>query len=360
MVSFKSLAGAIPILFALFGPMFAANAQELSSPQAGIHFNFDFDTARIVSHAVSTGDFDGPTFVNFCTRPDGKAMIRKMDLKDCDALLLHLKNFQKNEKAIAAAKLLIDELIKPDSGKYGLLEAEVSRQIREYVPSDFSANLNVHFIFGSKSLGFTFDDVPDDVYVNLAGFSDATIQELGETVAHELFHAVQAHIIRAESLPTLPGLAKNTGPFWLNHLLLNLEQEGTAELFTHQIADRPPTPYSAHRRQGIERDSSRMSGLITMFETLGWRLLFAPPNDEEAYDRIYGLMFYTDFDETAYDLGWLMANTITKKDGKMAIFNLLKKEPKQFVLRYQAIALENGKLPIFSDEFIREIDSRAF
>src|SRR5476649_2378182 len=334
MVSFKSLAGAIPILFALFGPMFAANAQELSSPQAGIHFNFDFDTARIVSQAVSTGDFDGSSFVNFCTRPDGKAMIRKMDLKDCDALLLHLKNFQKNEKALAAAKLLIDELIKPDSGKYGLLGEEVSRQIREYVP--------------------------DDVYVNLAGFSDATIQELGETVAHELFHAVQAHIIRAESLPTLPGLAKNTGPFWLNHLLLNLEQEGTAELFTHQIADRPPTPYSAHRRQGIERDSSRMSGLITMFETLGWRLLFAPPNDEEAYDRIYGLMFYTDFDETAYDLGWLMANTITKKDGKMAIFNLLKKEPKQFVLRYQAIALENGKLPIFSDEFIREIDSRAF
>ena len=346
---------AVPILFALSSPLLAAHAEELSTPAMGVHFNFEFDTARIVSTAVNSGDFDEARFADFCTWPDAKALLKKMRLKDCDALLAHLKSLRKNKKSVAAAELLTTELNKPDNGRYAPLAAEVARQIREYIPSDFSANLTVHFIFGSHSGGFAFDDVPDDVYVNLARFSDATTQELAETVAHELFHAVQTHIMKPESLPKAQGPASKTGPVWLNHVLANLAQEGTAELFTHPIADRPPTPYSSRRKLGIERNASRIRSLVHMFETLGWRLLYVPPNDEEAYDQIYGLMFYTDFDETAYDLGWLMASTIAKKDGKMAIFELLKQDPKNFLIRYQAIALADGKLPVFSTEFMQAV-----
>jgi hypothetical protein len=88
---------------------------------------------------------------------------------------------------------------------------------------------------------------------------------------------------------------------------------------------------------------------------LGWRLYHQPPADENVYDGIYGLMFYTDFDATAYDLGWLMASTIEKADGKAGVYALLKKEPKQFLLRYQTLAAADGKLPTFSDDFIRKI-----
>ena len=88
------------------------------------------------------------------------------------------------------------------------------------------------------------------------------------------------------------------------------------------------------------------------FESLGWRLYTAPPAGEMAYDRIYSLMFTTDFDETAYDLGWLMASTIEKHDGKAALFALFKEEPKQFLLRYQALALGDDNLPSFGDAFI--------
>jgi hypothetical protein len=286
MVSFAGLVRASPILLALYGSVLTASAQEQSSPPMGVHFSFDFDAARIVSSAVSTGNFDEPTFADFCTLSDAKAMMKKMHLKNCDALLLHLRSFLKSKQARAAADLLTSELNQPENGRYAPLAAEVSRQIKEYIPPEFQANLNVHFIFGSYSGGFAFDDVPDDVYVNLAQFSEATTQELAETVTHELFHAVQAHIMRPESLPTAHDLATKTGPVWINHLLVNLEQEGTAELFTHPIADRPPTPYSTHRKLGIERNETRISSLITMFETLGWRLLFVPPNDEDAYDRI--------------------------------------------------------------------------
>jgi hypothetical protein len=357
MGSFSGLVGTVSIVSALLGYGVAACAQEQSPATMQLHFKFDFETARMVSSAVSTGNFEAAAFADFCTTPDARALIKKMRLKGCDALLLHFKSFSKNKKAMAAASLISSELSKPDNGKYAPLAAEVSRQIKEYVPPELQANLNVHFIFGSYSGGFAFDDVPDDVYVNLARFSEATTQELAETVAHELFHAVQTHVMRPESLPTAAGQATRNGPIWVNHLLVNLQQEGTAELFTHPIADRPPTLYSTQRKLGIERNAKRIASLITMFETLGWRLLYVPPDDEDAYDRIYGLMFYTDFDETAYDLGWLMASTIAETDGKVAIFNLLKQEPKRFLLRYQAIALANGKLPTFSSEFIRKIET---
>jgi hypothetical protein len=51
-----------------------------------------------------------------------------------------------------------------------------------------------------------------------------------------------------------------------------------------------------------------------------------------------------------------MASTIIRQDGKAAIFALLKQPPKQFVLRYQAIAQKEGKLPLFSADFIKEVD----
>jgi hypothetical protein len=259
----------------------------LLSPNARadqLRFGFDFENARIVSAAISTGDFKLPA--DFCTSVDAKALIRKMRMKDCEALLGRYKILRDKPQVVDAAKVLSIELSKPGYGKYAPLAAEVARQLREYVPADFSAQLNVHFIFGSLSDGFAFGDMP---------------------------------------------------------------------LFTHPIADRAPTIYSAPKKLVIERNARRIGGIRTTFESLGWRMLAAPPADEAAYDQIYGIMFYTDFDETAYELGWLMASTIIQQDGKAAIFELLKQPPKQFVLRYQTIAQKQGKLPLFSADFLKQV-----
>ncbi|MRW82787.1 hypothetical protein GJ698_01605 [Pseudoduganella sp. FT26W] len=319
-----------------------------------LRFDFDFDTARLVSTAVSTVDFHLPA--DFCASADARALIRKMRFSDCEALITRFKTLRENKRWLEAATVLAPELSRPGFGKYAPLAAEVSRQLKEYVPPDLRAQLKVHFIFGSQSGGFAFDDVPDDVYVDMMRFTDATTQELGEIVAHELFHAVQNHLMRPETLPTAAGAKDVTGPLWLNHLLAQLEREGTAELFSHPIADRPATPHSAQKKLGIERNARRMGGIRTMFETLGWRMLLAPPENEDAYDQIYGIMFYTDFDETAYDLGWLMISTIIAQDGKTAVAELLRQAPKQFVLRYQAIAQKQGKLPLFSADFIKVVE----
>jgi hypothetical protein len=320
-----------------------------------LRFGFDFENARIVSAAISTGDFKLPA--DFCTSVDAKALIRKMRMKDCDALLGRYKILRDKPQVVEAAKVLSIELSKPGYGKYAPLAAEVARRLREYVPADFSAQLNVHFIFGSLSDGFAFGDMPNDVYVDMKGFTAASTQELAETVAHELFHAIQNHVMRQETLPTAADANDVAGPLWLNQLLDQLVREGTAELFTHPIADRAPTIYSAPKKLVIERNARRIGGIRTTFESLGWRMLAAPPADEAAYDQIYGIMFYTDFDETAYELGWLMASTIIRQDGKAAIFDLLKQPPKQFVLRYQTIAQKQGKLPLFSADFLKQVSA---
>ena len=139
------------------------------------------------------------------------------------------------------------------------------------------------------------------------------------------------------------------------HLLNDLLQEGTAELFTHPLADRPANGYSTRSKTRIERNTKRMEGIVTMVETIGLRLLANPPRDEDGYEAIYGLLFYGSFDEPAYDLGWIMASTIERHDGKAAVFALLKGEPKQFLLRQRLVAQQDAKLPKFSEEFVRAV-----
>jgi hypothetical protein len=146
-----------------------------------------------------------------------------------------------------------------------------------------------------------------------------------------------------------------TGKIWMSRLLYDLVQEGTAEIFSHQIADRPATPFSTRGKERIARNLARMKGIAALMETSSLRLLLAPPRDEDQYDRIYGMLFYGNFDDLGYDLGWVMANAIERKDGKQAIYRLLQGEPKQFVLRYQQIAESDPALFRFNEDFLSAV-----
>ena len=315
-------------------------------------FDFDYGHATLVSEAVRRGYFDAATTTAVRALPETGAITRKLRLKDENANLAYLRKLHEDPTKKQAAGIVAAELMRAEGGKFAAVGEEVKRQLKQYVPEQLSARFTVHFIFGTDSGGFALDGAPNDVYVNLAMFSQASAQELAEMVAHELMHAVQANVMPPSPQPAAGTTRANTGSAWLKLQLYYLEQEGTAELFTHAVADRPATAYSATRKASIERNRARIWGIAMMFESLGWRLYTAPPAGEIAYDRIYSLMFTTDFDETAYDLGWLMASTIEKHDGKAALFALLKEEPKQFLLRYQALALGDDNLPSFGDAFI--------
>jgi hypothetical protein len=322
---------------------------------AALEFGFDYELARLISHAVATGDFSDAALAAIRAHPATAAMVRKMRLKNGDELVAYLRGLAKDAATRDAARVVLADLARSDGGKYGPLANDVTRQLAQYVPSRFAGRLKVYFIFGGNASGFAFDDDADNVYVNLARFTQASTRELAETVAHELFHAVQTHVMTTPPRPA-PGTPANaTGAVWMKRLVYDLVQEGTAELFTHPVAERPASAYSERSKARIERNAKRIRGIVALFETTALRLRLAPPRDEDAYDAIYGLLFYGNFDETGYDLGWLMATTIEKRDGKDAIFALLKDDPAQFVLRYQAIATADAALPKFGDEFIEAV-----
>jgi hypothetical protein len=325
---------------------------------AALDFGFDYELAKLVSQAVATGDFNDAALAAIRAHPATAAMVRKMRLKSVDELVAYLRGLTKDAAMRDAARVVLADLGRSDGGKYGPLADDVTRQLAQYVPAQFVGRLKVYFIFGGNASGFAFDDDADDVYVNLARFTQASTQELAETVAHELFHAVQSHVMTTPPRPA-PGTPANaTGAVWMKRLIYDLVQEGTAELFTHPVADRPASAYSGGNKARIERNAKRIRGIITLFETTALRLRLAPPRDEDAYDAIYGMLFYGNFDEAGYDLGWLMATTIEKREGKGAIFALLKDDPTQFVLRYQAIAMADAALPAFGDEFIEAVKAQ--
>jgi Putative zinc dependent peptidase (DUF5700) len=332
-----------------------AQPSPTAAAPASLEFSFDAGLAKLAAQAVATGGFDDATLAAIRAHPASAAMVRKMRLKDVDDLIAYFRKLAGNASSRDAARQVSAELASPDGGKLGPLSTTVTRQLRAYVPSQFAARLKVWFLFGGNAGGFAFDDVQDDVYVNLANYTQATTEELAEIVSHELLHAVQGHVMATPPRPASGMPVAATGPVWMKRLVYDLLQEGTAELFTHGVAERAATAHSSRDKARIERNSKRIRGIMTLFETTGWRLRLAPPPDENAYDRIYGALFYADFDETAYDLGWLMASTIEKQEGKGAIFELFKNDPVQFVLRYQAIAEKEASLPKFSDEFIEAL-----
>jgi hypothetical protein len=327
-------------------PIATAPTPAAVAPNA-LHFTFDFELARIVCKLLSTGDFNNSDIGALRAHPATPAMVRKMRMKNADEFIAHLQVLAKKPKTAETAARLLAEFNRPGGTKWAPMADAVVAQLKAYVPAQFSASLKVYFVFGIGSGGFAFDDVPDDVYVTL---SEAPLQDVIETVAHELFHAVQTHVMTTP--PRTNVIDAAAGPTWMRRLLYDLVQEATAELFTHPVAERPAGAEPNPTKLRFEKNRQRMRGLTVLFETVAWRLLLAPPGNEDAYDGIYGLLFYGNYDSPAYDLGWLMAKTIENKNGKAAIFALLKDDPKQFVLHYQVLAQQDPALPKFSEDFI--------
>lgn len=328
----------------------------LGAAQAtGLEFQFNDSAARLYSAAVKKGEIDDATGEAIRRLPETAAMVRKMRLKDADAFIEYLRGMGRDAKQVELASQVQAEFGGENGSKFAQAATEITRQLKAYLPPEFSANLTVHFIFGGNAMGFAFDDMHDDVYVNLAKFGQATSQELAEVVSHELFHAVQSHVMTAPPRPADGMPQSATGKIWMNRLLYDLVQEATAELFSHPIADRPATPFSAQNKERIARNLARMKMIAALTETSSLRLLLAPPRDEDQYDRVYGMLFYGNFDVMGYDMGWVMANAIERKDGKQAIYRLLQSEPKQFVLRYQQIAESDPTLFRFNEDFLTAV-----
>jgi hypothetical protein len=125
-----------------------------------LQFSFDEDFARLVSQSVQAGALDDAAAAKIRALPATAAMVRKMKLKDTDALLAYLRTLPK-DKRHADAALIVSAEFRNGGARYAAAAEEVRRMLNEYVPAQFSAQLRVVFVFGGNSSGFAFDDDHD-------------------------------------------------------------------------------------------------------------------------------------------------------------------------------------------------------
>jgi hypothetical protein len=313
---------------------------------------FDFEFVRIVARAIARGPFDDSVAQQIATLPATAAMLQKMRLKSEADLVAYLRSYAQEPGVAHAAR---DVLARIDGAEGAGLAADVRRRLQPYLPSGLDQRISVWFVFGGGSSGFAFGG--DDVYVNLAKFTSASADEIATTVTHEVFHAVQSRLMPRFPLRDWDGHDVPAGTIWVRVFLHNLVQEGTAELFTHVGDEALGSAHSRDIALKNARNAKRTAGIVVMFESLAFRLFTTPPADYAEYDGIYGLMFYETFEATAYQLGWVMAKAIEQKDGQAGIARLLAQQPKQFVLRYQELALADPSLPKFSERFLALVKS---
>lgn len=317
-------------------------------PPQGLELVFDFAHARLVAAAIAGGRLDGLAAADLAALPATAALQRKMNLRSVDELRAALQADAREASVKVAARTTLERL---DGGDLAGLAATVRQRLEPYLPPGFAQRVEVFFLFGGRASGFAFGG--DDVYVNLAKFADATSDEIAATVTHEVFHAVQSVVM--PKFPSLAGGREATaaaGNAAVTAFLHNLAQEGSAELFSHVGPEGLDSPYARDIARKNERNAKRIAGIVTMFESLAFRLHAVPPRDATEYDQIYGLMFYESFDATAYQLGWVMARAIVERDGPPGLTRLLAAGPKAFVLRYQELAAADPALPRFGDRFL--------
>ena len=285
-----------------------------------------------------------------------------MKLQGFGQLREHLEKLatdtQEREKARSIA-----EQFGLQTRKASEVEAKMRVLLQGYVPANLRAHIQLVFLFGGSSSGFAFGG--DEVYLNLAHFADASSDEIAEIAAHEVFHAIQAHLMPeldgggCVSPAMAAGDTRPCGRLRATQLMHSLVQEGTASLFDFDGAGRGSSQLSKKLASQRTKNISSLPSITAMFESLTYRQYYVPTPDEQDRERIYGLLFYgKPNDQLGYALGYTMAHAIVTREGKPALLNLLSMPPKQFILHYQSLAMSDSALPRFSQEFIRFVQEK--
>lgn len=210
------------------------------------------------------------------------------------------------------------------------LLADINLLIRNYTPQNLNAEVKARLLVGGGSLGFTIDQ---DTALNVA------LQQLGNDfealkylLAHELYHSIQA--IGDEKRKKT--LAKPTVDPPVNiintyTLAANVYREGTATFVGDFSKIRNPLAFSREQIAEDEKNQNRMRQNFALFEALVFRAYNDPDAD---IDQLYRTGFTTSFDETSYYVGYRMAQIIEKYKGKVAVAELVNRNPLEFFKEY--------------------------
>lgn len=199
----------------------------------------------------------------------------------------------------------------------------VEEKLRKYCP-DRSETINVYFVLGGNSDGFTDDN--NSFYLEIQYYLDLEdIDGIISMVAHEVYHIIQernfAHEIEKLKLKDTLQSAYM--------LIRNVYQEGSASLVGDPLSIENPKGHSSFMQKKYKRNLLKLEESFYLFEALLLQSI-GYPNE----DLLYGIAFGAQWDSPLYFVGYEMCAQLELKNGESTIVEYLSKSPTYFFTDY--------------------------
>lgn len=239
--------------------------------------------------------------------------------------------FSSVKKRLEKIRFLIQEIEKDPER----LKAAVAGRIRDYIPGGLTVEANVYFILGGTSDGFVPSE--ESFCVALHYFED-DIEGLKVLMAHELYHIAQRTAWRTHprsreiDASLAPGLSRSLD------LLRGTLNEGTASLVGDPLEVEDGKNYIRWFQTKFRRNLQRIEANFALFETILFRFFHDPEADPGV---LYNIGFSGMWDSPIYFVGYHMARSIERYEGREAVAEAMRECPLVFFNRYAALTREH-------------------
>ena len=227
---------------------------------------------------------------------------------------------------------------------------EAGRKALAYLPPGTPIRAKVYLLIKPRTNSFVFEPATDPA-IMLYLDPTRTRAQLENTVAHELHHIGYA---AACSMPDAPAdSAVSTARQWLGAF-----GEGVAMLAAAGGPDVHPHASSpAEDRVRWDRDVANAAADLQRVEAFLLDVLDRRVTDPDSIGRV--AMSFFGVQGPWYTLGWVMASTVERAAGRVALVNVLC-DPAELLAAYNAAARRRGSaLPLWSDSLLARFNPQA-
>lgn len=226
------------------------------------------------------------------------------------------------------------------------LSGEIQARLARYTPRDLAIRVQVFFVVGGTSDGFSDGDV---FCIALDYFRD-DYAGLRTLMAHELFHVAYDAIPR----PGTPAAPEEVARALT--LMEHTMNEGIASRVGDPMAVTDGKAWIEWFQGKFQKNFERMGPNFALFDTILYREFYDP---DAPVETLYQIGFTGSYDSALYFVGYEMARVLEETDGPEAVARALPQPPLRFFERYDAIARGPGRVTFRFGASTREILRRC-
>jgi hypothetical protein len=194
--------------------------------------------------------------------------------------------------------------------------------------------INVYFILGGNSDGYTTDD--STFFLELQFFGD-DIEGIINIITHEIYHIIQQRNFGKINEISSRLSAPDKATFLI---ALNIYGEGSATYVSNPLAIRNPKKYGLFQREKFERNLDKIKESFYLFDAL---LMKAGSKNADA-DLLYNIGYGGEWDSPLYFVGFVICRTLENEYGKYYIKKYLTGSPIRLLLDYISLYKKNADI----------------